>query len=400
MSGIKINLKNELKKVKEEAQVTISETKCEKTGFDYEKITRDFGVDIINSDLLQRFENVTGKKAHFYLKRGHVFAHRDLEKILDAIEKGDRIFIYTGRGPSSDGLHLGHLIPLQFTKYLQDVFNATVVIQISDDEKYYFKDLEYNKIREYGIENIKDIIAMGFDPKNTFIFFNRDLSRSKPMSDLVCKITKNVKIYEMIDIFGFQGNFNLGQIMWPIYQSAAAFSSCFESIFHDNNVLCLVPCAIDQDPYFRLCRDLANRIGLPKPCSIISKFLPSLEGTSKMSTTSENNKSTIFLNDDPLEVPKIIRRFAASGGKDTIKEHRKYGADLSVDMSYQYLTFFEEDDKVLNEIREKYSSGKMLTGEIKNILSAKIISVLENHQENRKLVTDQLIEQFMDINKF
>src|SRR5205807_10021385 len=44
------------------------------------------------------------------------------------------------RGPTTDSLHLGHLIPFIFTKWLQDVFNAIVVIQMADDEKYYFKD--------------------------------------------------------------------------------------------------------------------------------------------------------------------------------------------------------------------------------------------------------------------
>jgi len=37
------------------------------------------------------------------------------------------MYLYTGRGPSSEALHLGHLIPFHFTKYLQDVFQCPLV---------------------------------------------------------------------------------------------------------------------------------------------------------------------------------------------------------------------------------------------------------------------------------
>jgi tryptophanyl-tRNA synthetase len=42
-------------------------------------------------------------------------------------------------GPSSEAMHLGHLMPFIFSKYLQDAFNVPLVIQITDDEKYFHK---------------------------------------------------------------------------------------------------------------------------------------------------------------------------------------------------------------------------------------------------------------------
>ena len=53
---------------------------------------------------------------------------------------------------------------------------------------------------------------------------------------------------------------------------------------------------------------------------------------------------------------------------------REFGADLSVDVSYEWLTFFLEDDEKLAKIAEDYSTGKMLTGEIKKELIA-VVSV-------------------------
>lgn len=60
-----------------------------------------------------------------------------------------------------------------------------------------------------------------------------------------------------------------------------------------------------------------------------------------------------------------INKYAFSGGKDTLEEHREKGGDCDIDVSYMYLTFFLEDDARLEEIRQDYSSGKMLTGELK-----------------------------------
>ena len=83
---------------------------------DYDKLTVTFGSKKIDADLLQRFEKVTGHKPHRMLRRGLVFSHRDLNLILDKYEKGIPFFLYTGRGPSSDSMHVGHSVPFEFTK--------------------------------------------------------------------------------------------------------------------------------------------------------------------------------------------------------------------------------------------------------------------------------------------
>jgi hypothetical protein len=40
---------------------------------------------------------LTGRTAHPFLKRGIIFAHRDLHEILDLYEKGQPFYLYTGR---------------------------------------------------------------------------------------------------------------------------------------------------------------------------------------------------------------------------------------------------------------------------------------------------------------
>jgi tryptophanyl-tRNA synthetase len=71
-------------------------------------------------------------------------------------------------------MHLGHLVPFIFCKWLQDVFDVPLVIQLTDDEKFLFKDLTLEQCHEFALQNARDIIAVGFRPDKTFIFSNLD----------------------------------------------------------------------------------------------------------------------------------------------------------------------------------------------------------------------------------
>lgn len=65
---------------------------------------------------MERLEKVAGRPAHHLIRRGVFLSHRDLDKIIGLVEQGKKFYLYTGRGPSSESLHLGHLIPFVVTK--------------------------------------------------------------------------------------------------------------------------------------------------------------------------------------------------------------------------------------------------------------------------------------------
>jgi tryptophanyl-tRNA synthetase len=102
-----------------------------------------------------------------------------------------------------------------------------------------------------------------------------------------------------------------------------------------------------------------------------------------MSSSKDNNM--ISSTDSPKEVEDKINKYAFSGGQATIEEHRKKGGNPDVDICFQYLKmFFEEDDKKLKEIEENYRSGKLLTGELKKYTIEKINAFLKEHQKKRE----------------
>ena len=368
----------------------------------YDKLIKEFGVEPISDELLTRFERVTKHKPHRLLRRGLFFAHRQLNQILDDFEAGKKIFIYTGRGPTSNALHLGHIIPIEFSSWLQKVFSAFVVFQMADDEKYWFKDMPFDDIYKLGFKNARDIIALGFDPEKTFIFSNRDFSLNPHYHKVVCNIMKIARMNDIRKIFGLDKTGCVGQMVWPIYQTAAAFSAAFKDIFLDDNPRCLVSYAIDQDPYFLLARDVAAKLGFHKPCSIMCQFLPALPGDSKMSSTASSSNtvnSTIFMNDKPELVAKKIKKYAFSGGQETVELHRKLGGNPDVDVSFQWLRHFMEDDEQLAEIETKYRSGEMLTGELKKITANVISKLISEHQVKKDAISEDVVKRFYEIKR-
>lgn len=366
-----------------------------KTGIDYNKLIRRFGSSKIDDELLMQIEAVTKKPVHHFLKRGIFFSHRDLHSILNLYEQGKPFYLYTGRGPSSSSLHIGHLVPFIFTKWLQDVFNVPLIIQLTDDEKFLWKDLKLEEAKALSVENAKDIIACGFDKKNTFIFSNLQFMGECPsFYGNVLRIQKSVTFNQVKGIFGFGDSDVIGKIGFPAVQAAPCLSSTFPFIFGNEKVPCLVPCAIDQDPYFRMTRDVAPKLGYLKPALIHSSFLPSLQGADTKMSASDLN-SSIYLKDTPKEIKNKINKYAFSGGRETVEMHREKGGDCNVDISYQYLKYFLESDEELIKIEKAYTSGNMLTGELKKILIESISKIVKEHQTNRSKITDDDVKEFM-----
>uniref|UniRef100_A0A915EMH8 Tryptophanyl-tRNA synthetase n=1 Tax=Ditylenchus dipsaci TaxID=166011 RepID=A0A915EMH8_9BILA len=123
-------------------------------GVDYNKFMVNFDLKAVNREFVAKIERITGRKAHPMLRRG-------LDKILDRFEKKKPFFLYTGRGPSSGSLHLGHLVPFMFVKYLQESFNVPLIVQMTDDEKFMWNaDLRLEEARKMAKDNVKDIISV------------------------------------------------------------------------------------------------------------------------------------------------------------------------------------------------------------------------------------------------
>jgi tryptophanyl-tRNA synthetase len=309
--------------------------------------------------------------------------------------------------------------PLITHRWLQDVFDVPLIIMLTDDEKYIFGGPErtIENVQSYSWNNAKDIIAVGFDPKKTFIFSDYDYMGGAFYRN-VTRIAKHITLNVARAVFGFNDRYsrfssffesepdadpdpssNIGKVHFGAIQGATSFGSSFPHIFGEDESITsqipsMIPCAIDQDPYFRMTRDVAARLHFPKPALIHARFLDALQGPgTKMSASID--ASAIFMKDQPNQIKNKINKHAFSGGRETEAEQREKGGNAEVDVSYQYLTFFLEDDEELARIKEAYSTGKLLTGELKAKCIGELQAYVKGFQERRAKVTDEVVEDFM-----
>ncbi len=362
-----------------------------KGSIDYERLIKEFGVSKLDEEVVNRLKKHAGE-LHLFLRRGVFFAHRDLNWLLDEYEKGNKFFLYTGRASSKGSkVHLGHLIPWILCKWLQDKFGAEMWFQFPDEEKFlYKKDVTLEDTERATYEDMLDVIALGFDPKKTFFLI--DTKHAGAMYKEACKVAKKITFNTVKASFGFDESTNIGSIFYTSMQAVPAF---LPSVLKGRNIPCLIPLGVDQDPHFRVSRDVMPKLGYYKPAILHNVFLPPLTGTDGKMAASGQTETAIYTTDAPKEVERKINKYAFSGGRDTIEEHRKLGGNPDVDVCYQYLRmFFEPDDKKLKKINDDYKRGKMTTGELKKYTIDKINAFLKEHQKRREEAR-KLVEKFV-----
>jgi tryptophanyl-tRNA synthetase len=351
----------------------------------YGKLIEKFGTQPITPKLLQKVKSMIGE-IHPLLKLGYFFSHRDFDWILNKKSVGESFYLYTGRGPSGM-VHMGHLLPWIFTKYLQDKFSSKLLFQLTDDEKFlYGPDRTMEEIKRYTYENILDIIAIGFSPNKTKIIVNT--KHIQHLYPIAIEVAKRITLSTSRAVFGFSNSTNIGMIGFPPIQAAPCF---LPTVIEGERVPVLVPAAIDQDPYWRITRDVADRMGYYKPAQIHSKFLPGLGMLGKMS--SSKPETAIFTTDDPELIDKKVST-AFTGGQPTVALQRQLGANALGCPVFWYLRYFFDAENQSDERMLRCKSGNLLCGECKADLSkgAKLFVVaFKKRREKAKNTIDKFM---------
>ena len=203
----------------------------------YAKLMQKFGTQAISTELIEKIKKITGE-IHPLIKFHYFFSHRDFDWLLNKYENGESFYLYTGRGPSGL-IHMGHILPWLFTRYMQDKFKSKLLFQITDDEKFlYNPDLDRDKIAEYTYENILDVIAIGFKPELTKIIV--DTKHIKHLYPIATEIAKKITFSTAKAVFGFTSMTNIGMIGFPPIQAAPCF---LPSIIEKKPTPVLIPAA-------------------------------------------------------------------------------------------------------------------------------------------------------------
>ena len=327
---------------------------------DYEKIVKDFGLEIFNADLFPKPNRI--------MRRGVVFAGRDLNIISKCIKEKKRFYVLSGIMPSNERIHFGTKMVVENIRYFQEQ-GAESYVLVADLEAAAARGVSLKEAQKRALDfHIPAYVALGLDIKKTNFYFQ---SENKEVMNQAYEFAKKITLNEFKAIYG---SADPGKIMSAVVQVADILFPQFKERMPG-----IIPVGIDQDPHIRLTRDIVNRMkkkGFFLPSGLYHKYTPSLDGNIKMSKSKP--ESCIELPEDLKAVCKKIKK-AKTGGRDTLEEHRKYGAKIEEDMVFELLKqHIVEDDKELNKIYEEYASGKMTSGEIKEIACEKMTEFMND----------------------
>ncbi|RLG21408.1 tryptophan--tRNA ligase [Candidatus Micrarchaeota archaeon] len=338
---------------------------------DYRDVMRAFAIKEIPVELMPG--------DNFLFRRKIVFAHRDIERIIDAHRKGKEFAIMTGIKPSNN-FHLGSKLVAEQIKYFQRL-GAKLFYCIADLEALITNKIALEEQRDTAIDNIADLLALGVDASEKRAYFYRQ-SKQTRVNNMAFVFSNNVTNNMMRAIYGEK---DIGYYMAALIQVADILLPQMPEFGGPKPTV--VPVGIDQDPHIRLTRDIAPKHGLISPSSTYNKFIRSLSGDSKMSKRDESSMITLSDTEEDIE-RKVMNGF--TGGRATVKEQKEKGGQPENCPIYELFLFhLEKDDKKLKERYEACKAGKLLCGDCKKEAIGRLKKMLMEHQRKKRKLMDK-----------
>ena len=212
---------------------------------DYSRIIEKFG--------LSSMEGVTLDSPSRLHRRGVVFAHRDLDMILEAKRLGSPFGVLTGLMPSGK-MHLGHSMVIDQVKWFQEQ-GGDVTIAVADLESTATRGISLEEGRRIASEEyVANYAALGLDPDKTTVYFQ---SQRNVVQKLGFQLGKRTNLSELEAIYGFDGSTNLAHVQAPLVQAGDILHPQLDEYGGLRPIV--VPVGIDQDPHLRLTRGLAAK---------------------------------------------------------------------------------------------------------------------------------------------
>ncbi|HDO41409.1 MAG TPA: tryptophan--tRNA ligase [Candidatus Bathyarchaeota archaeon] len=345
---------------------------------DYERLYAEFGIQPFKP-LLPQIPNPSAA-----MRRGVIFGHRDFERILEAMRKNEEFAVMSGIKPTGE-FHLGTLMTAREIIYFQQQ-GAVAFYCIADVEAYEDNGIPFEESEKIAVNNVADILALGFDPKRGYIYRQ---SRENRVKDLAIMFGRGVTLATMKAIYGER---HMGLYLSALIQAGDILMPQLEDFGGPKPTV--VPVGVDQDPHIRFTRDLAakfhSKYRFIPPSSTYHKLIKALDGGYKMS--KRNPMSYFTLDEDPDVIAKKIS-YAFTGGQPTAEEQRKFGGNPDVCPIFDlYLFHFFEDDRDVIELYNDCKCGNILCGEDKARLIKIVTEFINEHQRKKRRCIDKARE--------
>ncbi len=341
---------------------------------DYERLYKEFGIEPFNP-LLSKVSNPS-----FYMRRGIIFGHRDFDRILNAMQKQEEFAVLSGIKPTGE-FHLGTLMTAKEIIHFQKQ-GAKTFYCIADVEAYEDNKIPFEKSEKIAVDNVADLLALGLNPKKTYIYRQSKETRVK---DLAIIFGRPVTLATMKAIYGER---HIGLYLSALIQAGDILLPQLEDFGGPKPTI--IPVGIDQDPHMRFTRDIAQKFRRKYkfilPSSTYHKLMKGLDGSPKMSKRQMNY---FTLHDSPEIIAERISN-AFTGGRATIKEQHELGGTPEICPIYEICLFhFVEDDDEIVKIYHDCKTGTLLCGEHKKQTIDRVLGFVKEHRRKKKMFTDE-----------
>ena len=212
---------------------------------DYSRIIEQFG--------LSSMDGVSIESPSRLHRRGIIFAHRDLDMVLEAKRTANPFGVLTGLMPSGK-MHLGHSMVIDQVKWFQEQ-GGDVTIAVADLESTATRGISLSEGRRIAAEEyVANYAALGLDVEKTTVYFQ---SERNVVQKLGFQLGKRTNLSELEAIYGFDGSTNLAHVQAPLVQAGDILHPQLDEYGGLRPIV--VPVGIDQDPHLRLTRGLAAK---------------------------------------------------------------------------------------------------------------------------------------------
>ncbi len=306
------------------------------------------------------------------------------------MEKISKKHILSGMRPTGR-LHIGHYVgALQNWKKLQEEYSC--YFMVADWHALMSEYESPSNIKENSFEIVKDWVSCGIDPARSVIFIQSMVpehlelamvfSLLTPLGWLERCTTYKDQLRElkgrMLATYGFLG--------YPVLQAADIALYKADA----------VPVGVDQLPHLELAREIIRRFHGLYNVEIFKEPEPLLTKVSKLvgldnRKMSKSYGNFISLSDTAEEVNKKV----FSMYTDPNRVRADVPGKVDGNPVFVYHDIFNPDKAEVDDLKKRYTEGKVGDVEVKKKLAKAINAFLDPIREKRSALTDKDVERMI-----
>jgi len=301
--------------------------------------------------------------------------------------------ILTGDRPTGI-LHLGHFVgSLANRVRLQDEYECFFIIA-----DLHMLTTHYDRIpniAENARQLVYDYLSVGIDPDRSTIYLQSlvpevtELMLLFSMLVTVPRLQRVPTLKDQMQAANFE-TATMGLLSYPLLQAADIM------MVRAN----LVPVGKDQSSHLEVTREIAERFNslygyvFPIPETLIGE-VPTLVGTDGQAKMSKSLNNAIYLSDDEETVSQKVMKMYT----DPTRLRATDPGHVEGNPVFQYHDAFNDNKAEVDDLKERYTAGKVGDVEVKKKLIVAINKFLTPIRERRKLAESKpgIVEEILRV---